>query len=142
MTDAAARDTAARGGATRDAATSDEAAALDAADELRGFRARFRLPPGPDGRPSIYLCGNSLGPQPVDAAARVQEILDDWARLGVHGHHVGERPWLPYHERFAGPLARLVGAAPDEVVLMNTLTVNLHLLMVSFFRRRARAGAC
>jgi kynureninase len=111
-----------------------EAAALDAADELREFRGRFRLPLGPDGRPSIYFCGNSLGPQPADAAARVHEILDDWARLGVLGHHAGDRAWLPYHERFAAPLARLAGAAPDEVVLMNTLTVNLHLLMVSFYR--------
>jgi kynureninase len=113
-----------------------EAAALDAADELREFRGRFRLPLGPDGRPSIYFCGNSLGPQPSDAAARVQEILDDWARLGVLGHHAGDRAWLPYHERFAAPLARLAGAAPDEVVLMNALTVNLHLLMVSFYRPR------
>jgi kynureninase len=119
--------------AALDAATSS-AAALDAADALRGFRDRFHLPPGPDGRPAIYFCGNSLGPQPVDAPARVREILDDWARLGVYGHHAGERAWLSYHERFAAPLARLAGATPDEVVLMNTLTVNLHLLMVSFYR--------
>jgi kynureninase len=115
-----------------------DAAALDAADELREFRARFRLPLAADGRPAIYFCGNSLGPQPVDAAARVHEILDDWARLGVRGHHDGDRAWLPYHERFAAPLARLAGARPHEVVLMNTLTVNLHLLMVSFYRPDAR----
>jgi kynureninase len=111
-----------------------EAAALDAADPLRDFPARFRRPDGPRGEPSIYLCGNSLGPQPVDAPARVQEILADWGRLGVHGHHVGDRAWLPYHERFAAPLARLTGARPLEVVAMNTLTVNLHLLMASFYR--------
>ncbi len=117
-------------------AASSTAAALDASDDLRAFRGRFRLPRGPDGSPAIYFCGNSLGPQPADAAARVQEILDDWARLGVHGHHAGDRAWLPYHERFAAPLARLAGAQPDEVVLMNSLTVNLHLLMVSFYRPR------
>jgi kynureninase len=120
------------------AATDSRAAAEDAADELAPFRARFRLPAGPDGRPAIYFCGNSLGPAPVDAAARVAEILEDWARLAVHGHHEGSRAWLPYHERFAAPLARLVGASPSEVVLMNTLTVNLHLMMVSFFRPHGR----
>jgi kynureninase len=111
-----------------------EAAALDAGDDLRGFRARFRLPLAADGSPAIYFCGNSLGPQPADVGARVNELLEDWARLGVRGHHEGDRAWLPYHERFAPPLARLTGAAPHEVVLMNTLTVNLHLLMVSFYR--------
>jgi kynureninase len=130
MSDAAARD------ARASDAARHEAAALDAVDPLREFRARFRLPDGPGGAPGVYLCGNSLGPQPVDAVARVQEILGDWGRLGVHGHHEGERAWLPYHERFAAPLARLTGARPHEVVLMNTLTVNLHLLMVSFFRPR------
>jgi kynureninase len=134
---AAALDAASSTAAALDAASST-AAALDAADDLRGFRGRFRLPLGADGRPAIYFCGNSLGPQPIDAAARVQEILDDWARHGVLGHHAGDRAWLPYHERFAAPLARLAGALPVEVVLMNTLTVNLHLLMVSFFRPHGR----
>jgi kynureninase len=115
-----------------------DAAALDAADDLREFRARFDLPTTADGRPAIYFCGNSLGPRPRDARARVDEILDDWARLGVRGHHDGDRAWLPYHERFAAPLSRLAGARPDEVVLMNTLTVNLHLLMVSFYRPTPR----
>ncbi|HXQ63259.1 MAG TPA: kynureninase [Steroidobacteraceae bacterium] len=111
-----------------------EALALDAADPLAEFRSRFRLPSGPDGRPAIYLCGNSLGPLPIDAEACIRELLDHWATLAVRGHHAGPEPWMTYHEQFAGPLARLVGAAPDEVVAMNTLTVNLHLMLVSFYR--------
>src|SRR5271169_5806242 len=113
---------------------SREALALDAADALAGFRARFRLPVGPDGQPAIYLCGNSLGPLPVEAEARIQELLGNWATLAVRGHHAGPEPWLTYHEQFAGPLARLIGASPAEVVAMNTLTVNLHLMLVSFYR--------
>ncbi|HXQ30589.1 MAG TPA: kynureninase [Steroidobacteraceae bacterium] len=113
---------------------SREALALDAADALAPFRARFRLPLGPDGEPAIYLCGNSLGPLPVDAEARIQQLLSQWATLAVRGHHTGPEPWMTYHEQFAGPLARLVGASPAEVVAMNTLTVNLHLMLVSFYR--------
>ncbi|MBS0395554.1 MAG: kynureninase [Proteobacteria bacterium] len=113
---------------------SPEAEALDRADPLAPLRARFRLPLGPDGRTAVYLCGNSLGPMPRDAAARVQEVLELWSTLAVRGHHTGPDPWLHFHEKFAAPLARLVGAAPGEVVAMNTLTVNLHLLLVSFFR--------
>ena len=110
------------------------ATALDAADPLKGLRADFRLPEGADGRPAIYLCGNSLGPLPLAAEARVRGVLADWGRLAVRGHHSGGEPWLNVHERFAAPLARLVGAAPGEVVAMNSLTVNLHLLMTSFYR--------
>ena len=118
---------------------SAEALALDRDDALASFRDRFRVPLAPDGGPAIYLCGNSLGPMPVDAAARVQEVLDLWATLAVRGHHAGPDPWMHFHARFAAPLARLVGAAPGEVVAMNTLTVNLHLLLVSFYRpTRAR----
>jgi kynureninase len=115
-------------------AVSAAAFADDATDPLAGFRERFRLPVGPDGQPSIYLCGNSLGPLPQDADARLRELLDDWATLAVRGHHDGSRPWLHYHEQFAAPLARLLGAEPGEVVAMNTLTVNLHLMLVSFYR--------
>lgn len=107
---------------------------LDAADELAGFRRRFHIPPGPDGADSVYLCGNSLGLQPVEAAPIVEELLADWRRLGVDGHFHARRPWMPYHEQFAAPLADLAGADPVEVVCMNTLTVNLHLMMVSFYR--------
>lgn len=117
-----------------DLPVSAEAAALDAADDLASFRSRFRLPRAPDGSPAIYLCGNSLGPLPVDAQQRLNDILETWATLAVRGHHDGPEPWMTYHEQFAAPLARIVGALPGEVVAMNTLTVNLHLLMVSFYR--------
>lgn len=120
-----------------DTPVSAQAAAFDAADQLADFRSRFRLPLAPDGSPSIYLCGNSLGPQPVDADARVRDVMQAWATLGVRGHHEGTEPWINYHEQFAAPLARIVGAMPNEVVAMNTLTVNLHLLLVSFYRPTA-----
>lgn len=107
---------------------------LDAADLLARFRDAFHLPPGPDGRPCLYLAGNSLGLQPRRARLYVEEALDAWARLGVEGHHHGAAPWLPYHELLTASTARLVGALPEEVVVMNTLTVNLHLMMVSFYR--------
>ena len=115
---------------------SDEAFArrLDEADPLGHYRERFHVPPGPDGRPSAYLCGNSLGLQPRAARALVEQELDAWARLGVEGHFKPEAPWYSYHELFRGPGARLVGAEPGEVVMMNSLTVNLHLMMATFYR--------
>ncbi len=100
------------------------------------FRDRFHLPSKADGQPLIYFCGNSLGLQPRRTAELVNEELEDWQRLGVAGHVEARRPWMPYHEQLAAPLARLVGAEPLEVVAMNTLSVNLHLMMVSFFRPR------
>lgn len=109
---------------------------LDAADPLSSLRERFLLPPGPDGRPAVYFCGNSLGLQPRGVATILTEELDDWARLAVEGHFEGRRPWYRYHEIVREPLARLVGAEPGEVVAMNGLTVNLHLMMTSFFRPR------
>ena len=122
-----------------DGPPSAAALALDRDDPLAAFRDRFRLPLAPDGGRAIYLCGNSLGPMPVDAAARVAEVLELWSTLAVRGHHTGPDPWMHYHRQFAAPLARLVGAAPAEVVAMNTLTVNLNLLLVSFYRpTRAR----
>jgi kynureninase len=117
-----------------DEVLSAEARALDQRDALAPLRHRFRLPLAPDGRTAVYLCGNSLGPMPVDAEARVREVLERWATLGVRGHHAGPAPWTDYHAQFAAPLARLVGATPAEVVAMNTLTVNLNLLLVSFYR--------
>jgi kynureninase len=111
-----------------------DAATLDAADTLAPLRERFDLPVGPDGTPAIYLCGNSLGPMPKAAAAEVESVLRQWSTLAVHGHHQGEHPWLVYHRRFTESLARLVGAEPMEVVAMNTLTANLHLLLASFYR--------
>jgi kynureninase len=112
------------------------AARLDAEDALAGLRARFHIPPHGDGD-SVYLCGNSLGLQPTDAERLLAEELADWRELGVEGHFRARRPWMSYHEQFAPPLARLVGAGPGEVVCMNTLTVNLHLMMASFYRPTA-----
>ncbi len=113
------------------------AAALDAADPLAPFRAEFCLPPGPDGQPCAYFCGNSLGLQPKAAQAALDQELADWARLGVEGHFHGTSPWLHYHDTLTEATARLVGAKPLEVVVMNNLTVNLHLLLVSFYRPTA-----
>ncbi|MDH4144977.1 MAG: kynureninase [Acidimicrobiia bacterium] len=109
-------------------ATTVDAAALDAADPLARYRDEFELPKG------IYLVGNSLGALPRRARDYVATELDRWATLGVEGHFSGQLAWKDYHELLTGQLARLVGARPDEVVAMNSLTVNLHLLMVSFYR--------
>ena len=116
--------------------TADSAGALarDAADPLAGFADQFHHPFDSSGRRSIYLCGHSLGLQPKAAAQYVDQELKDWQRLGVLGHHIAGRPWIEYHEHAAATLADLVGAHPAEVVAMNSLTVNLHLMMVSFFR--------
>lgn len=107
---------------------------LDAEDRLTAFRNMFLFPSGADGNELIYFTGNSLGLQPKTARRYIEEELDDWARLGVEGHLHARHPWLPYHEFVTASLARLVGAKPIEVVAMNSLTVNLHLLMVSFYR--------
>ncbi len=114
-----------------------DALARDAADPLASFAAQFHHPVDGAGRPLVYLCGHSLGLQPKSAAQYVEQELKDWQRLGVLGHHVAERPWIRYHERAAAQLAALVGAHESEVVAMNSLTVNLHLMMVSFFRPHA-----
>jgi kynureninase len=110
------------------------AQARDAADTLHGFRGRFALPDGPDGAPLTYLAGHSLGLLPLAARQLVNEELDAWAHLGVLGHEHARRPWIPYHENLTEGLARLTGAFPDEVIAMNSLTVNLHLLLTSFYR--------
>jgi len=112
----------------------EHAHALDAADPLRPWRDRFVLPHSAEGRELVYLCGHSLGAQPTLATDYVEEIMRDWRSLGVEGHFAARRPWLTYPERLAPALARLIGASPQEVVVMNTLTVNLHLLLVSFYR--------
>jgi kynureninase len=106
---------------------------MDAQDALSNYRERFHMPQF-DGRDAVYFTGNSLGLQPKTARKYIEEELDDWARLGVEGHLHARHPWLPYHEFVTDSLARLVGATPVEVVAMNSLTVNLHLLMVSFYR--------
>jgi kynureninase len=110
------------------------AAALDAHDPLRAYRDKFHIPTGPDSQECIYLCGNSLGLQPKTVRAAVEQELHDWATLGVEGHFRARHPWLPYHELLATQTAQLVGARPLEVVVMNTLSVNLHLMLVSFYR--------
>jgi kynureninase len=112
----------------------DFALHLDATDPLRQFRDAFHLPFHPDGSPLVYLCGHSLGLQPRAVRHLIEQELDDWAKLGVEGHFHGKSPWYSYHEQFRETGARLVGAQPGEVVMMNSLTVNLHLMMATFFR--------
>jgi kynureninase len=107
---------------------------LDAEDPLRGFREKFHLPLGKDGKPLVYFAGNSLGLMPKTARAIVEEELENWAKLGVDAHHAAGTPWYTYHEALREPTARLVGAKPLEVICMNSLTVNLHLMMATFYR--------
>lgn len=109
------------------------ARAMDRRDPLRSFRKRFHIP-RKDGKPGIYFAGNSLGLQPKAVKEEILAELEDWARLGVEGHVHARRPWMYYHKFSKKALARITGAKPSEVVAMNHLTVNLHLLMVSFFR--------
>lgn len=111
----------------------DFAAGLDRQDALASMRDRFHIPPHEDGE-TVYLCGHSLGLQPRDTQRLVEEELEDWRRFAVEGHFQARRPWMPYHELFAEPLAELTGAKPIEVACANTLTVNLHLMMASFYR--------
>ena len=113
--------------------TEAHSAALDAADPLRGYRDQFLLPRHGDGE-QAYFCGNSLGLQPRGARAHVEQVLDKWATEAVEGHFTGQAQWMPYHELVRDPLAEVVGAEPSEVVAMNSLTANLHLMMVSFYR--------
>jgi kynureninase len=115
-------------------ATKEFAAAQTARDPLAHFRERFHIPKMPDGSDCIYLCGQSLGLQPKSAREYVEQELQDWARLGVDAHLQARNPWMPYHELLTAPISRLAGALPIEVVAMNSLTVNLHLMMVSFYR--------
>ncbi|MBD8872969.1 kynureninase [Rhodanobacter sp. DHB23] len=121
-------------------ASAEWAQAADAADPLRAFRDEFLIPPH-DGRDSAYFCGNSLGLQPRAVRAALAAELDDWAQLAVEGHFKGRLPWMDYHEFVRDHLAEVVGALPSEVVAMNTLGVNLHLMMVSFYRPTAERPA-
>lgn len=106
----------------------------DAIDPLASFRNKFHIPKNSQGQELVYLCGNSLGLQPKITSEYIKESLTDWANLGVDGHTEAKHPWLPYHEFLAENMAKIVGAKPSEVVVMNTLTTNLHLMMVSFFQ--------
>jgi len=112
----------------------DAARALDCTDPLAHWRGEFHVPTGPDGGPTAYLCGNSLGLQPRGVVTEVGRVLADWQRLAVLGHHGAGADWLTYQDTLAPPLARLLGAAPEEVTAMASLTINLHLLMASFYR--------
>jgi kynureninase len=107
---------------------------LDAEDPLRSFRDRFHLPLGDNGEPLIYFAGNSLGLMPKSAKQIVEQELDDWANLGVDAHLKAKTPWYSYHETLREPATRLIGARPLEVICMNSLTVNLHLMMATFYR--------
>jgi kynureninase len=112
----------------------DFARRLDREDPLRNFREKFSLPLGKNGEPVIYFAGNSLGLMPKSARQIVDDELDNWARLGVDAHHATGTPWYSYHEAVREPMARLVGANSLEVICMNSLTVNLHLMMATFYR--------
>ena len=118
-----------------DSSWADRAEAEDRDDPLAGFRDQFAFPSVKDaGTPSLYLCGNSLGLMPRATREAIVDELDDWQQYGVEGHFKGRHPWMPYHEEVRQDLATITGAAPIEVVAMNSLTVNLHLMMVSFYR--------
>ncbi len=110
---------------------------MDSADPMRLFRDRFHFPESVEGNEPIYFTGNSLGLQPKAARGYIEQELDDWARFAVEGHIHAKNPWLPYHEFLTEPMARVIGAKPIETVVMNALTVNLHILLVSFYRPTA-----
>ena len=107
---------------------------LDAKDELRKYRDEFYIPLQKNGEEHIYFCGNSLGLQPKRAKKYLDQEIKDWAVLGVEGHFHAKNPWMPYHEFLTESYSKIIGAKPSEVVAMNTLTVNLHLMMISFYR--------
>ena len=107
---------------------------LNANDELQHYRNEFHIPLQKNGEEHIYLCGNSLGLQAKRTAVFINQELEDWATFGVKGHFHAKNPWMPYHEFLTESYSKIVGAKQSEVVAMNTLTVNLHLMMVSFYR--------
>ncbi len=115
-------------------ADEDFALRCDAEDPLRSFREKFHLPLGRNNEPLIYFAGNSLGLMPKAARKIVEQELDDWASRGVDAHLDAETPWYSYHENLRQPMGRLVGAKPVEVICMNSLTVNIHLMMATFYR--------
>ena len=118
-------------------ASQDFAIAMDERDPLGNYRERFLYPKAADGSDCLYLCGHSLGLQPATTSVYIEQELKDWAQLGVEGHFRATNPWMPYHRLLTEQTAALVGAKPIEVVVMNSLTVNLHLMMVSFYRPTA-----
>src|SRR6476469_1461950 len=107
---------------------------LDADDPLRSFREKFHLPLGKNGEPLIYFAGNSLGLMPKSTRKLVEQELEDWAQLGVDAHMAAATPWYSYHENLREPMGRIIGAKTVEVICMNSLTVNIHLMMATFYR--------
>jgi kynureninase len=114
------------------------ATVMDEKDPLAHFRQRFCIPRNESGEESVYLCGHSLGLQPKSARSYLEQELRDWAELGVEGHFHAKNPWMPYHRLLTEQTAAVVGAQPEEVVVMNSLTVNLHLMMTTFYRPTPR----
>jgi len=112
--------------------TREFAQSLDAQDQLKKYQSEFEFPKV-NGKKTIYFTGNSLGLMPKRAKKYVDDVMNDWANMAVEGHFYAEKPWWDYHERFSNPLSKIVGAKPSEVSVMNTLTVNLHMMMVSFY---------
>ncbi len=112
------------------------AQSLDAQDELKKYQSEFEFPKV-NGKKTIYFTGNSLGLMPKRAKKYIDDVMNDWANMAVEGHFYAEKPWWDYHERFSNPLSKIVGAKPSEVSVMNTLTVNLHMMMVSFYNPTA-----
>ncbi|MCF8272272.1 MAG: kynureninase [Flavobacteriaceae bacterium] len=110
----------------------------DQKDELSTYRNQFHIPKDKYGKDLIYMTGNSLGLQPKTTKKYIHQELEDWANLGVEGHTNAKNPWLKYHEFLTESMANIVGAKPIEVIIMNTLTVNLHLMMVSFYKPTAK----
>lgn len=117
--------------------TREFAQSLDAQDTLSKYQSEFEFPKV-NGKKTIYFTGNSLGLLPKRARKYVDDIMNDWANMAVEGHFYAEKPWWDYHERFSAPLSKVVGAKPSEVSVMNTLTVNLHMMMVSFYNPTAK----
>lgn len=115
-------------------ATLEFARHADQADPLRTFRSRFAMPRGAGGAELVYLAGHSLGLMPLTARAVVNEELEDWSKLGVLGHETARRPWIPYHENLTAGLQALTGSLPSEVIAMNSLTANIHMMLASFYR--------
>ena len=107
---------------------------LDVNDKLKKYRSQFYIPLQKNGTEQIYLCGNSLGLQPKITRKYLNQELNDWASLGVEGHFHAKNPWLPYHEYLTESYSKIIGAKKTEVIAMNSLTVNLHLMMVTFYR--------
>jgi kynureninase len=113
---------------------------LDNSDLLKAFREKFLIPKTADGKEVIYFAGNSLGLQPKSARTYIEQELKDWEQYAVEGHAKAKTPWMPYHEFLTPQTATIVGALPEEVVNMNTLTANLHFMFVSFYRPKRHSG--